>query len=277
MTSPPTNPDFPFREEFAVAKLKPALANAAWLVTSPFVPNAVLVGIHFILAAFGVVIMILSGINEGGPKWFVFLTNWGYTHIVLSFIGFTALGIWQLRLRKSLISQKQSAVEVDMALAEWHWYHSMLQVIYTNALDLSIMITILYWTLLKPKGTFLDICVHALNAVMTLLQLFLCNVKLNLLHFVYPMTCAAVYLIFSAVYTVLGGRNTEGEPFIYSTLDWNNKPTSAALLSAGACFLGVPAMHGLAYGIMRARVAIARRSYGPATASPESHAMDNVV
>eukprot|EP00117_Sycon_ciliatum_P033604 scpid74516/ scgid25829/ Protein rolling stone len=262
IASLPRNPDFSFMHEFALAHFRPSQENAAWQATSPFIPDVALLVVHVIFAAFTSGVIIFSGIDEvGGPKWFIYLTNWGYLSIVLSSIGFVAVCVHRLRLRQSLVRLQTSSEELEQSLSAWRWFHSAQQITFTIALDLGIVITGLYWSLLEPKGSFLDISTHALNAAMTILQLCLSHFKLNLLHTVYPVGVAATYLIVSYVYTVLGGTNTTGQAYVYAPLDWKNKPGSAAALAVPAALVAVPLVHFIVFGIMKIRVAIARHTY----------------
>ncbi|XP_065176426.1 protein rolling stone-like [Sycon ciliatum] len=258
--TPPRNPDFPFREEFARTKFFATQENAAWLSSSPFIPDIALLVVNFVFAAFSVAIIIWSGSNEGSAKWFIFLTNWGYLMVVLSFVGFVIVGVFQLWRRRSLLLQGKVDEELRQGLAVWNWLHALQQVIFSIGLASSILITILYYALLSPRGGFLDVSVHALNTVLTVIAICLTNFKVNVLHFIYPLVFGVAYLIFSVIYTLSGGTNTQNRTYIYSPLDWNSKPGGAAALSLPAVLIGIPVVHLICYGIMKLRVAIARHA-----------------
>ena len=107
----------------------------------------------------------------------------------------------------------------------------------TAANNLAIGVTIVYWGAIhdpKEKRSsireFENYDVHLIQTVITLLDVVLSARPWRLCHGIYPFLYAITYLAFNVIYTVaLGGKNTNGEDFVYSILDWRNAPTTAIL------------------------------------------------
>lgn len=76
-------------------------------------------------------------------------------------------------------------------------------------------------------------------------------------HFIHTVIFAVLYMAFTGVYHAFGGTNTQGKPYIYSLIDWNN-PGSAGLY---AFIFGVVLVIGLwfiLFGLHHVRLAIYR-------------------
>ena len=53
-------------------------------------------------------------------------------------------------------------------------------------------------------------------------------IPIRLLHFYIPLLDTLKYVVFNAIYTILGGRDKQGK-LVYSTMDWVNRPMDALL------------------------------------------------
>ncbi|XP_065176425.1 protein rolling stone-like [Sycon ciliatum] len=255
-----SNPDFPVKAEFAWSKFRPSQENALWLASSPFIPDLLMLMVHSIFAVYSVVIIFMSAFDGvESPKWFIYLSNLGYLSVMLSFVGFAVIGVHRYWRKYSLVHQNYPYEELSQALGAWRWFHSIQQIMFTIALSVSTLITLLYYTLLAPDGSFLDVSIHALNTAFCFVELCLSNFKLNILQVIYPLIAGVVYIVFTIIYALSGGTDINGNDAIYPPLDWNNKPGNAALLSLLAAFIGVPLVHLIYFGMMKIRIAIARR------------------
>lgn len=71
--------------------------------------------------------------------------------------------------------------------------------------------------------------IHGVNVVIVLLDIFMSRVPYQFLHLFYPCLFTLVYVIFSLIYWGAGGTNLDGDPFIYSTLDYNSGASTFGL------------------------------------------------
>lgn len=63
---------------------------------------------------------------------------------------------------------------------------------------------------------------HAVNSIIMLLDIFISARPCYLLHFYQPLIAVFCYIIFSVIYWVAGGVDNDGNPYIYSILDWSS-------------------------------------------------------
>lgn len=96
---------------------------------------------------------------------------------------------------------------------------------------------------------------HIANSVYVLVDVFATAIPVRLLHFLHVLIFATVYVIFTVVYWAAGGTNIYGEPFIYSVLDYGNKPSTAADWLIGV-YVGLIFIHCAIYALYRLRVLV---------------------
>ena len=215
--------------------------------------------------------LIASGLHpsNGEEKWFIFITNWSYFFVSLYFLCSTVLtamyyrGEWMVgeydvqdndvlrpksRSRPGSLppEQPQDIEENDyinpLALRNEEptcWYHEALWVIYNIAAANAVTVTFGYWIRIYPQypdsytPDGLDISMHLLNSVFMLTDTFLSNVPVRLFHVIYAMLFYLAFVIFALIYWASDGTNVQGMPYIYSGLDFTDRPGKAA----GAIFL----------------------------------------
>ena len=84
------------------------------------------------------------------------------------------------------------------------WYMRVQWVVYNVALPSSILVTLIYWTVLYPMmsengPSLLDANVHALNAVFMVIESWLNAIPTRIAHVIHPMVYGISYLIFSVI------------------------------------------------------------------------------
>ena len=57
------------------------------------VPQWTLLLLRFILAAFCIVIIIVSGVQKSDPRWFIYLTNWSFLLLTMAMLGLALISI----------------------------------------------------------------------------------------------------------------------------------------------------------------------------------------
>ena len=242
--------------------------------------------VRLALTIFCVVCVICSGFQDsnGETKWFIYLTNWSFTILTISFILLSSLSAcdvyreWKDRFQQTENSQDQYGTFEDeeagtMNLASEtetpggvkkpavikpapsRWYHQIFWLVYDVAFCVGIFVTICYWSfVLKGTPDFLDISTHALNTVFILVEVILGRVPIRLLHVVYTMIYLSAYVIFTVIYWTAGGRNAKDEPYIYEILDYEGKSAGSLVVSVlSLLFIGVPVCQIVLFGLYKLR------------------------
>ena len=140
--------------------------------------------------------------------------------------------------------------------------HKVAWFFYIIASNNSLMVTILYWSLLYNgfKIREADVAFHLLNSIFMLFETFLSAVPVRLLHVVYAELYGVLYLIFTVLYWQSGGTNTNGDHFIYPITDYDNKPYVAAVLIIVYALVGLPVSQLFNFGLFKLRSYLHRRS-----------------
>ena len=270
--------------KFEIKLLRLILIHAIFFlqILHPFI----LLIVRLVLTAFCVVCLICSGFQDsnGETKWFIYLTNWSFTILTVSFILLSSLSAcdvyreWNNRFqqtenhqgqygtfedeepaRMNLASEVEATVGVKKPAvikpAASRWYHQILWLLYNVSFCVGIFVTVCYWSFVS-EGTpkFLDVSTHALNSVFILVEVILGRVPIRLLHVVYTMIYLSVYVIFTVIYWKAGGRNAKDEPYIYEILDYENK-NAGSLVASGLSMLliGVPVCQLFLFGLYKLR------------------------
>lgn len=108
-----------------------------------------------------------------------------------------------------------------------------------NSVVFACTISSIYWTMLyQPEHNSLNnYLVHATNSLLLLIDLFVIRHPHRLSHCIYPMTCGALYMLFTVVYTVCGGTDGQGNNYVYPILDWKHNTISATIVGVGSVLL----------------------------------------
>ena len=227
---------------------------------------------------------------DGGAKWFIFLTNWGYTFLNIHFILGTILPIYHY----SKIQRKASSAHVNDYTAD-HQSNAVSKsavelhkdpdthdykrcpafrvackaswVIYNIAACIGPVITAAYWSAVYTPGMPVDgadVDAHAVNSVMIILDTLICSIPIRLLHVVHGMLFVSVYAVFTVVYWQAGGTNTDGKPYVYAVLDYQNHPTLAVIMIVAIFFVALPLSQFFLYCLFRFRCWLSERRAGSA-------------
>ena len=82
----------------------------------------------------------------------------------------------------------------------------------------SVVVMLLYWLLLFPLFGYtnvVDVHLHLVNALIILADLWLSRQPYWLRHFYWPLAYLCSYIIFAGIYYGAGGKDPNGEDFIY--------------------------------------------------------------
>ncbi|XP_052089885.1 protein rolling stone-like [Mytilus californianus] len=170
--------------------------------------------------------------------YFTKLPNWSYTLLITSsnLIDFICTLSIHCRRKDILHQSKDEAVAMP-------WYSQLNWLFFEISNTIAVIITIGFYSFLKPVGTPLALEYHVINSVYVLLSFFICSKPVRVLHFIYPEIYMGIYIVFSVIYQ-LGGNN----PAIYSILDWN-QPVRAMYTVLAVICVAVPIVHMTFFGL----------------------------
>ena len=136
-----------------------------------------------------------------------------------------------------------------------------------------MIITVAFYTLLRPNFTALSINTHAINLVIMILDLSISHIPIRLLHFYHVSFAGIVYTVFSLIL-----HGTGYESSIYpNVLDWTN----SSGFSIGMCFIIIlviaPVVQLIAYGLYQLRSFIGRKTCGSNHIAGTSSANDHQI
>ena len=141
---------------------------------------------------------------------------------------------------------------------KWHFKLSWL--ISNIACASAPVVTIIYFAALynpdEPESAMNihNTNVHALNLVFVLIDHLLAARPVRLLHLLYALLWGALYIVFNVVYW----SNDRVNNIIYDILDWN-KPGVAVGVTAGLCFIFLPLVQLLYFGLYHLKLFIYKK------------------
>ncbi|XP_068150984.1 protein rolling stone-like [Drosophila tropicalis] len=162
----------------------------------------------FLAAFFGTgVIMSLSNSFDNG-RWFVFLTDWGFT-LCFYACAYGAIVATIYFIKPSYFAPGSWSLKI-------YWISH-----YTTTV-LAFLITLVFWSALYPSmpgmaDDIYNIWAHATNTAFMLLDCFIVAFPTRLMHFIYPFIVGLTYGLFSLIYYLAGVKQP-----IYFILDWSD-------------------------------------------------------
>ena len=221
---------------------------------------------------------LIYNIYKYQAKLFIFLTNWTYLILNLYFLQATTLTLCALRCecktrREASPSMTETQVvetgsgddsgnQNEKATTEAREEDALrlpqkiFWLFYIVSASAGLLVTAGYWTVLFEEDEPVDannITKHALNSVFMVIDTFLSSIPVRLFHSVYPLLYIIVYLAFTVIYWQLGGTNIQGQPYIYSLLDYNNFEASTGCIIAFFLLLVQPVLQLMLFGLVKLR------------------------
>lgn len=147
------------------------------------------------------------------------------------------------------------------------WYHQTLWAIFNIAAANAVAVTVLYWSFFYPSypDTYtpdgLDISTHLLNSLFILIDICLSCMPIRLYHVIYPMLFFFLYVIFSVIYWASDGTNVQGQFYIYRSLDYTDRPGSAAGFILAYMFIALVLAQVMLFALTMLRSWISRKFY----------------
>ena len=221
---------------------------------------------------------LIYNIYKYKAKLFIFLTNWTFLILNLYFLQATTLTLYALccecktRREASPSTTETQVVEMgsgddsanqnEKATTEAREEDALrlpqkiLWLFYIISANAGLLVTAGYWTVLFEEDEPVDannVTKHALNSVFMVIDTFLSSIPVRLFHSVYPLLYIIVYLAFTVIYWQLGGTNIQGQPYIYSLLDYNNFEASTGCIIAFFLLLVQPVLQLMLFGLVKLR------------------------
>lgn len=159
------------------------------------------------------------------------------------------------------LGQEQDPVQSESPALTEHvdycqtWYHKVTWFFYIIAANNSILVTVVYWSLLYSGFRIheADVAFHLMNSVFMLIETCISSIPVRLFHVVYAELYGVTYLVFSVVYWRSGGTGSSGEHYIYPILNYEDEPYAAAVLIILYGLVGLPAAQLLNFGLFTLR------------------------
>ena len=124
------------------------------------------------------------------------------------------------------------------------WYEIIHWVLYTVGGEAAIVISILFWALLRSLFNYYSFMSHLVNALIAVLDIWVTRLPIRLYHAVYLVMFSAVYIVFTGIYFVAGGGNEfNNATYIYPVLDYEESPDTASGIAIGLALVYVPLIH----------------------------------
>ena len=198
--------------------------------------------------------------NSDGPSYFTFLTNWAFIAYNLYLI-IAALSTTTKFLTVHVIyRQCYGEAELDRVQNEDYslkspsgccgysdnkltWYQ-MIHWFFFNIGNIQAFgILILYWGILYREGPVsgTSINTHLINGLISIVDLWVSGLPVNLLHLFWIMIYGAIYGIFTGVYFVISGAS------VYPVLDYEDGIGLAVGLVVGVTLVFLPLVHILIF------------------------------
>ncbi len=133
--------------------------------------------------------------------------------------------------------------------------------------EYAVAISILYWILFYDPDSEQNLYsldslnLHMINGIVAFMDLCLSGIPVRLYHVVYPIAFGFIYVLFTAVYYELGGRDPDGNQFIYPFLDYDSNPMAAVGLAVVCAVIFVGSIHlifFLLYGVRQSILKVIR-------------------
>ncbi|XP_032230581.1 uncharacterized protein LOC5506329 [Nematostella vectensis] len=258
--------------EFQLKNCRLLYHNSADFTESPWFPvlGVLIYRLVFAIYCFAWLIAGTQHPSNGQEKWFIYLTNWSYLILTLYFACSTALtavyyrgewfvGEYDVQDHDALKPRSrsrpgdprdpscdQSRERLGSHVSPLHvkvsepmnWYHYPLWLLHIVAANSAVAVCLVYWMISYPSyqgytPDGLDISTHLLNALFVVIDLCLSSLPVRLLQIIYPFVYFIIYLIFLVLYWASDGTNANGQPYVYKSTDFTERPARAAGFAIG--------------------------------------------
>lgn len=225
---------------------------------------------------FGWIFTVALAPENGEEKFFIFLTNWAYlvwvANLIWSAFSATATYVYYYFLCKTRFKDKfdekfNGRHSHELVLDEkakgccgykedgLSWHQKILWILHNIGGNSAIAVTLLFWGLLYDPQRVdefdfygpVNIITHGVNGLIALFDIFFSGIPVHLLHFIYPSLFGASYAVFTGIYYAFNGTNVNGDPYIYSLIDYERDPATFTGVVLSIVFIFIPMLHVIIY------------------------------
>lgn len=150
--------------------------------------------------------------------------------------------------------------------------------IHNTSMILSLLITLMYWTVIHTPEKPLDVTnffTHACNSVFMFVDFVIVSHPIRLMHVIWPLSAGLIYGVFTLVYYLVGGKDPDGNAFIYEVMDWS-KPGMVLPIVFGIMVL-IILLHSFVFWMYRLRVFLYKKYFGKNEESTENAGEANLT
>ncbi len=215
---------------------------------------------RWLIAAYYFAWLFPSGLDSsnGGAKYFIYLTNWCQlawaAYLIVAALSVTVKFTQVHLLGKGGTDddlQETEFVDTPQGCCGIEnngiaWYQKAHWLFFNVGAEAAVTATVLYWVVIYDNGDKLNgvnLNTHLTNGILALFDLWFSGTPVRLLHGIYVLSFACVYVVFTGIYYAADGTNAQNEPYIYGVLDYEDSPGTAVAYVLGVVLVFLPLVH----------------------------------
>jgi len=185
------------------------------------------------------------------PLHFVYLTTWGEFLLNIYLLSAFILAVYY-HTNPDLIYKISGAKRPGKLMKNFELFVGILRI---WAFDMSLSLSIAYWTLLRTDWDPFSWHCHLVNSIAVLIDLVISDHPVRPIQSLWSILIAFVYTIQTiGVYRYGQKHDIEKYKVLYEeTLDWGGYPITSAVVCSSVGLVLMPTVHCLQYGIQKMR------------------------
>ena len=205
----------------------------------------------------------MAGASAGDLNYFKFLTNWAHiaynSYLITAALSTTVKAIMVHCSTETVHSSNPRCKDyfgVGTPSGYWNltnnrlsWYQMLQWVLFTIGNEGAFVVLVLYWSLIfhNEKIDGVNANTHLLNGILSIVDVWVTGLPVNLVHFIYLTIFSTIYSMFAGVYYIAS------ENIIYAPLNYKDNAGGAVGLCLLVSFLVLPLLHSAVYVIYLCR------------------------
>lgn len=150
--------------------------------------------------------------------------------------------------------------------------------IHNTSMILSLLITLMYWTVIHTPEKPLDMTnflTHACNSIFMVIDFVIVAHPIRLMHVVWPLAAGLLYGVFTMIYYYAGGEDPDGFHYIYAVIDWS-EPAKVLPVVIGIMIF-IVLLHTFVFWMYRLRVFVYKKYFVKNAATAEDRGQSNLT
>ena len=200
---------------------------------------------RWITFTFFFIYFIWNQVSNGGIT-YIYLTTWSLNLLTL-YLSYAALSvtIYYIRLALPIDRIKRKPINPPSRCAlpskpygicsyrtnTLAWYDIIHWLLFIIGPGIALASMVLFWGAIYSGGplSHWDVAIHFLNGVFSFFEIWVTRIPIRVYHALYAVLLGCVYITFSGIYFSAGGKNQQGDPYIYDIIDYGNSPVNATI------------------------------------------------